>query len=88
MNYWKFLVNEYTKFCQQKNNENLLFSSLISNNKEISIEEFIKRKLSNNSRATDSIISNIDEEINNYFNINTKTYSKIELINNSIKTNP
>lgn len=46
-----------------------------------STEEFIKRKLSNNTRATDSIISNIDEEINNYFNINTKTYSKIELIN-------
>ena len=45
-----------------------------------STEEFIKRKLSNNSRADATFNSKIDEEIENYFNINTKTYSKMELI--------
>ena len=44
LNYWKFLTREYTKFCEKKNNENLLFSSLISNDSEISINELIKRK--------------------------------------------
>lgn len=45
-----------------------------------STEEFIKRKLNNNTRADAEFNSIIDEEIVNYFNINTKTYSKLELI--------
>ena len=49
-----------------------------------STEEFIKRKLSNNTKATDSLTSSFDEELTNYFNINCRTYSKMELIN-SIK---
>ena len=50
-----------------------------------STEEFIKRKLKNNSRATDSLLSNYEDEITNYFNINTKTYSKMELIKSLTK---
>ena len=47
-----------------------------------STEEFIKRKLNNNTRADAEFNSIIDEELINYFNINTKTYSKLELIKN------
>lgn len=52
-----------------------------------STEEFIKRKLNNNSRADATFNSIIDEEIENYFNINTKTYSKIKLIDSQVKPN-
>ena len=52
-----------------------------------STEEFIKRKLSNNTKADDVLNSIIDEEIENYFNINTKTYSKMKLIYSQVKPN-
>ena len=73
VNYWKFLVNEYTKFCKNKNNENLLFSSLISNNKEISIEELIKRKEFEEAKLVwVSRLNKNDENFNENFNFNNE----------------
>lgn len=46
-----------------------------------STEEFIERKLHNNSLASsDSINSIFEDEVIAYFNINAKTYSKCKLI--------
>ena len=84
VNYWKFLVNEYTKFCQEKNNENLLFMSLISNNKEISIKELIKRKefeeaklvwVSRLNKKNENFNEN-NENFNENFNENNENFNE------------
>ena len=45
-----------------------------------STEEFCKRRLMNNSRIDCDIIRDKTFEINNYFNYNTKTFTKLKLI--------
>lgn len=52
-----------------------------------STEEFIKRKLSNNTRADATFNSKIDEELDHYFAVNTKTWSKWCLIETLVLSN-